>query len=78
MEVHGTTKKKPYPTFLTEEQPHLMPLPSSPLRTSPLEGMHRPSRPSHRLRQILLLTAYPVYRQEGMGEGNVQDHGDLP
>ena len=30
MEVHGTTKKKPYPTFVTEEQPHLMPLPSTP------------------------------------------------
>lgn len=30
MEVHGTTKKKPYPAFLTEEQPHLMSLPSLP------------------------------------------------
>ncbi len=30
MEVHGTTKKKPYPTFLMEEKPHLMPLPETP------------------------------------------------
>jgi len=30
MEVHGTTKKKPYPTFIAEEQPHLTPLPRIP------------------------------------------------
>jgi transposase len=29
-EVHGTTKKKPYPTFLVDEQPRLMPLPPAP------------------------------------------------
>jgi transposase len=30
MEVHGATKNKPYPTFLTDERPHLMPLPPAP------------------------------------------------
>lgn len=30
MELHGTTKKKPYTTFLTEEQAQLIPLPSAP------------------------------------------------
>jgi transposase len=30
MEVHGTTKKKPYPTFLTDERPRLIPLPPTP------------------------------------------------
>jgi len=30
MEVHGTTKKKPYPTFLAEERAHLMSLPVAP------------------------------------------------
>lgn len=30
MDVHGTTKKKPYPTFLTDERPHLIPLPQAP------------------------------------------------
>ena len=30
MEIHGTTRKKPYPTFLAEEQSHLMPLPEAP------------------------------------------------
>lgn len=30
MEIHGTTKKRPYPAFLTEEKAHLMPLPSLP------------------------------------------------
>jgi hypothetical protein len=30
IEVHGTTKKKPYPTFMTDEQPHLIPLPQNP------------------------------------------------
>jgi len=30
MEIHGTTKKKPYPAFLSEEKAHLMPLPATP------------------------------------------------
>lgn len=30
MEIHGTTKKKPYPAFLTEERTHLIPLPQIP------------------------------------------------
>jgi hypothetical protein len=30
MEIHGTTKKKPYPTFLTDEKQHLMSLPPAP------------------------------------------------
>ena len=30
MEIHGTTKKKPYPAFLAEERSHLAPLPSTP------------------------------------------------
>jgi len=30
MEVHGTTKKKPYPTFVTDEKQHLISLPSAP------------------------------------------------
>ena len=30
MELHGTTKKKPYPTFLAEEKAHLTALPSLP------------------------------------------------
>lgn len=30
MEIHGTTKKKPYSAFLAGEKPHLMPLPSTP------------------------------------------------
>jgi transposase len=30
MEVHGTTKKKPYPAFLAEEKAHLAPLPETP------------------------------------------------
>lgn len=30
MEVHGTTKKRPYPTFLSEEKPHLISLPETP------------------------------------------------
>ena len=30
MEIHGTTKKKPYPAFLTEEKGHLVPLPEVP------------------------------------------------
>lgn len=30
MEVHGTTKKRPYPTFLSDEKPHLLPLPATP------------------------------------------------
>jgi len=29
MEVHGTTKTRPYPTFLSEEKPHLAPLPAT-------------------------------------------------
>lgn len=29
-EIHGTTKKKPYPAFLAEERFHLLPLPSTP------------------------------------------------
>lgn len=29
-EVHGTTKKQPYPAFLAEEKAHLLPLPSAP------------------------------------------------
>ena len=47
MEIHGTTKKKPYPTFLIQEKP-TSPVPArGPLR-APLEGVHRPSRPPHR------------------------------
>lgn len=30
MEVHGTTKKRPYPTFRQEEKAHLTPLPDAP------------------------------------------------
>ena len=30
MEIHGTTKKRPYTTFLADELPHLMPLPPVP------------------------------------------------
>jgi transposase len=30
MEIHGTTKKKPYPAFLAEERNHLAPLPETP------------------------------------------------
>jgi transposase len=30
MEIHGTTKKRPYPTFLAEEKAHLIPLPEIP------------------------------------------------
>ena len=34
MEVHGTTKKKPYPTFLAEEKAHLAALPPTPFERS--------------------------------------------
>lgn len=30
MEIHGTTKKRPYPAFLSEEKPHLASLPETP------------------------------------------------
>jgi transposase len=30
MEIHGTTKKKPYQAFVADERPHLTPLPSTP------------------------------------------------
>jgi len=30
MEIHGTTKKRPYPAFLSEEKGHLTPLPETP------------------------------------------------
>lgn len=29
-EIHGTTKRKPYPVFLEEERPSLPPLPGEP------------------------------------------------
>ena len=77
MEVHGTTKKKPYPTFVTEEKQHLDIAARGPLRAAPVEGVHRPPRPPHRLRQVLLLPADEVYRKKGMGEGDAEDHRDL-
>ncbi len=30
MEIHGTTKKRPHEAFLSEEKPHLIPLPDTP------------------------------------------------